>query len=271
VKDKDGKVVRHGLAYSDPSGNLYWSGTTEAVADSKPEGGSIDKMSVVGARSPGAVYAQKLQEENPSLTASELAAALAGFRHLQSVETALGGGIMGRNVVALNTVADHILRVEEYAKALQNGQIPRANQIANAVARETGKPEITTFNAGRDIMADEIVRLLTSTGGTESDRVGMQSRISDMFSPEQFSGVFEVLRDMSGARFVAIEQWYAGNDPARRKHFEEEVLTDAGRQAFASLTRPGGKGAAPAGGTTPPPGSLPPPASSKPPLEDFFR
>jgi hypothetical protein len=138
--------------------------------------------------------------------------------------------------VSLNTVADHILRVHDYAEALKNGQIPRANAIANTIAKNLGKPEITNFEAGRDIMADEVVRLLTTTGGTEADRKGMQDRISSMQSPEQFAGVFGALKDFTGARFEALRQQYAQGDPQREKDFMERMLTPKGRQVFEKVS-----------------------------------
>lgn len=141
--------------------------------------------------------------------------------------------MLARQLISLNTVADHLQLVQQYAEELKNGQIPRANAIANRIATELGKPEVTSFEAGRDIMADEVVRLLTSTGGTEADRKGMQSRLSSAMSPQQLAGALTAFNQFVGGRFEALEQHYAGNDPDRKKHFEEEMLTEKGRQVFA--------------------------------------
>lgn len=197
-------------------------------------------------RSGRSAYIKKYMEEHPEATSSDIRNADAAYTASQSVERAFGSGLIGRNLDSLNTVADHILRVEQYASALQNGNVPRANQIANLIAKESGKPAVTTFEAGRDIMADEVVRLLTATGGTEADRKGMQERLSSMFSPAQFSGVFDVFRDMTAARFLALEQHYTRGDPQRKQYFEENMLTPDARKVFATFHEP----AAPAAGGT---------------------
>ncbi len=153
-----------------------------------------------------------------------------------SVMRAMGGGIMGRNIIALNTVADHILRVQQYAEDLGNGQLPRANQVAVQVAREMGRPEPTTYEAARDIMADEVVRLLTATGGTRGDRAGMQGNFPSMLAPEQFAGVFTMLKHMVGGRLEGLRTQFARGDPVREQQFDTQLLSPKGREAFLSLT-----------------------------------
>ncbi len=96
---------------------------------------------------------------------------------------------------------------------------------------------MTNFNAGRDIMTGEVVRLLTSTGGSVEDRTRMMETVGSMFSPPQFAGVFNVFKDFVGERFGAIRQEYAGNDPKRQKRFDEELLTPNGRKVFESITK----------------------------------
>jgi hypothetical protein len=139
--------------------------------------------------------------------------------------------------------------VEQYAAALRNGDLQRANALTNAVARETGKPEVTTFEAGRVIMADEVVRLLTSTGGTEQDREGMQRILSGWSSPAQFAGLFEVFKDFTGARFIAMENSYALGNPKREEEFKQRFLTPDARVVFGKM-RPASEGAG--GGELPP-------------------
>src|SRR5260370_39714260 len=147
---------------------------------------------------------------------------------------------------SLNTVADHLKLMREYADALQTGDIPRVNMIQQRFSTELGWPEVTTFNVARDIMADEVVRLLTSTGGTEADRAGMQSRFAAAASPAQMVGALEAAERFVAGRFKGLEQGYARNDPARRKEFEGEMLTPEARELFVKHGT-GAGGAAPQG------------------------
>jgi hypothetical protein len=188
--------------------------------------------------SPTNLTIRKEFEENPDWTPQEMQTYINNTALNSKITASFANGDAAKQMRAVNTVADHILRVQDYAEALRNGQIPRANQLANATAKELGRPEVTTFEAGRDIMADEVVRLLTSTGGTEKDREGMQSRISAMMSPEQFAGVFGAFRDFSGARFEALRQQYSHNDPRREAEFQQ-FLTPAARKVFEGMKPPG--------------------------------
>jgi len=171
-------------------------------------------------------------EEHPDATSGDIALAAADFRRLQAIETGFAGGVLGRQVVSLNTVADHVLRVQEYWQALKNNDIPRLNAIANRVALELGKPEVPAFEIGRDIMADEIVRLLTTTGGTEADRQGMQSRLSRDFSPAQIAAAIGTLKEFTGARFDSLKQQYAQGDKSREERFDKNLLTEKSREVY---------------------------------------
>lgn len=222
-----------------------------------PQGANLQKTGTqYNARSAPAMYAQKYLQDHPDATEGDLSKAMANYRYSQAVATAFGGGIMGRNLDSLNTVADHVLLVKQYAQDLRNGNIPAANKIANRIATETGHAEVTTFEAGRDIMADEVVRLLTTTGGTEADRKSMQERMAQWFAPAQFAGVFDAFVDLTGGRFRAIEQHYAHNDPQRRSEFENDMLTPEAREVFGAFRSPL-MAVAPHGSIPPRPASIP--------------
>jgi hypothetical protein len=222
-----------------------------------------EAKSSTGRQSPRTIIFRKAMEEHPEATAEELQTYYNNQSLNESITRTFGGGDAAKQMRAVNTVADHILRVEEYAGALQNGDIPRANQIANAASKELGRGEVTTFEAGRDIMADEVVRLLTSTGGTEADRKGMQERIAAMMSPAQFAGVFGAFKDFSGARFEALKQQFSHGDPKRAEQFDQ-FLTPAARKVFSGM-QPAGAAASPVPQTSgaPPPGTTPPASGQK--------
>lgn len=231
------------------------SGDKDQIAAAEQK---IDDFNKVGGktttgRNAPAQFMNKYMEEHPNATSEELASAMGDYRRMQSVETGFGGGLLGRQVISLNTVAGHILRVEEYWDALKNNNIPRLNAIANRVALETGKPEVAAFDIGRDIMSDEIVRLLTSTGGTEADRAGMQNRLSRDFSPAQIRAAIDTLKDFTGQRFDGLKQQYAQGDKSREERFVDKLLTDKAREVYQKQPPQMG------GGPTALPADLPPP------------
>ena len=184
------------------------------------------------ARSAPAMFMQQYKVEHPTATSDELAEAMGEYHRVQSLEGGFAGGVLGRQVISLNTVAGHILDVKRYGEALRNGNIPRANAIANQISKEFGGPEVTNFEVGRDIMADEVVRLLTTSGGTAEDRRGMQLRLGTAFSPVQMFGAIGVFGEMITDRYDALRQQYSQGDKKREDRFVNELLTDKSRQLY---------------------------------------
>ncbi len=193
----------------------------------------LSKPGSGGPRNVPAMIMQQYRKEHPAANADDMVRFQSRYAADQSIARSFGGGMAGRNLTALNTVADHVLIAREYAEALRNNDVPRANQALNRLATETGRPEIKDFNTAKTIMADEIVRLLTSTGGTEQDRKGLQELFDAMGSPEQLAGTLNVATRMVSGRLKALEQQYARNDPAKRSEFENEMLTDTARRVFS--------------------------------------
>jgi muramidase (phage lysozyme) len=180
----------------------------------------------------GAIWMQQWMRENPNPTAEQIVRAQAAYTHQLTVEKAYANGPIARNVQALNTVADHIKLMREYSRLLNNGETVRANAVRNTLQTELGWSDATNFETAATIMSDEIVRLLTTTGGTAEDRQGMREHFSRNSSPEQIGGALDVAEAMVAGRFKALEQGYAGNDPSRRRTFEGEILTQDARDLF---------------------------------------
>lgn len=166
----------------------------------------------------------------------------ADVRRMTSVESAFGSGMAGRNLVSLNTVAAHLTLLREYAEALKNHDLPAANQIINRMSTQAGMPEVIQFALARTIAADEVVRLLTTTGGTVEDRAGLQRLLSEYGSPAQIFGAIDTAGQFVKERLGPLEQQYARNDPARRQEFEQNMLTPEARQLFLSQRSGGGGG-----------------------------
>lgn len=199
-------------------------------------------------RTPSTMFMRKWAEEHPEATAEDYSRAAAGYTRDQSIERNFAGGSGATQMRSLNTVADHLKLMREYEAELASGSIPRLNQFLQRAAAEMGRPEITNAEVARDIMADEVVRLLTSTGGTEADRQGMQNRFRLWGSGAQQSGALEAAEKFVAGRFKGLQQNYARNDQGRRKEFVEEMLTPEAREMFGKY---GSTGAGPGGAQQP--------------------
>jgi hypothetical protein len=196
---------------------------------------------------------RKLRDEHPEWDGKDLLRESSKIIAQQTTDRNFAGGTGATQMRSLNTVADHLKLMQEYSKALRDGSmpftdIPRLNQIIQFLAKERGMPEVTNFNVARDIMADEVVRLLTSTGGTEADRAGMQSRLAAAMSEYQQTGALTAFEKFTAGRFKGLEQGYARNDPERIKDFRDNMMTPEARAIF---TKGEGAGAAETAGGPP--------------------
>ncbi len=191
--------------------------------------------------SPRNMIMRQLQAEaeasGGSLNADQLQRASNKITAFDAIERRYGGGRGANDMTALNTVADHLNLMTQYSAALRDGsvpftQIPKLNAAIQYIATNAGRPEVTDFNIARDIMADEVVKLLTSTGGTVEDRRGMQSRLAPAMSEYQQTGSLRAVESFVAGRFKGLEQGYARNDAQRVKDFRDNLLTDEARNLF---------------------------------------
>lgn len=162
------------------------------------------------------------------------------FRAQEAAEVAIAryfsSGQGAAQMRSLNTVAEHLKLFNEYAIALQTGPLIRQNQLLQRFGIEMGRPEVTDFNAAKTLMADEVIRLLTTTGGTRGDRDDAQHLAASYHAKEQLLGVSETLRGMVYGRFDSIEKQYVSvlgggatdaEKTQRAKDFRDALVPDA--------------------------------------------
>lgn len=209
------------------------------------------------ARTISSAIARRFLETHPDATDEDLITLYGKTRREAAIQTAFAGGEPARQLRSLNTLAGHIGLLREYGEALRNGNVVRANQLLNAWSLETGHPEVTDFNEARTIAADEIIKLLTNTGGTESDRQGMQAIWSPNASPEQLAGASNVATRFIKSRLDGLQQQYARNDPTKRQEFTDTMLSPEAK-SFYSAQIPGAAEPqrSPEGGGAPQPGAV---------------
>jgi len=197
----------------------------------------LSESKAAPARSPNQFLLQKYMKENPKATYPQAKREVEKIIAGQSIERSFGSGQNANQLRSVNTVAPHLLTMRRYAAALAEGDtgIPRANQLLQRLMVETGHPEVTNMNVASGIAADEIVRLLTSTGGTEADRQKMEDRFKASWAQGQIFGAIRVAEEFVGARFESLEQGYARNDPEKEQEFEQNMLIPDARMLYYDL------------------------------------
>jgi hypothetical protein len=245
VVGDDKQMVRRGAAYQDSTGNWLWVGTNEPV--SVPPGGAVNLQPVSGARSASQEYIRQFKSEHPKASAEDIAQANAEYTRLSALDRDFASGPDGRNLISLNTVADHIPLFRRYAAALKNGDTPLANSLVNEIARQTGHSEITNFELARDFLADEVARVLVpgGSGGALADRQEMKDRLKANMSPEQLAGGGDVATNFIKGKLEALCQQYGRGDEKRGKYFDDRMLTSGARELFGNTTTGGATSSAP--------------------------
>jgi hypothetical protein len=151
---------------------------------------------------------------------------------------AFTSGKEAQTVNALNTVAEHLGTLSDYADQLHNTSIPLFNRVKNFTAAETGDPRIARFNTARKAAADEIAKVWRASGGSEADIQENLKNLDGAQSPEQLHAAIGTLVKLIGGKLAALQDQYVqglGTAQAAKPlvspeaaHAYEKVLSRAG-------------------------------------------
>ena len=153
-------------------------------------------------------------------------------------------GKNGNKTRSLNVAVSHLTTLDTAATALRAGSIPALNQFSQAWQRETGKIGPTSFNAIKELVADEIVAAVVPGVGALADRKALKDTIMAKSSPEQLQGVIKQYKELLGGQLGGLERQYSA--ATGKTNFRQRYLTP---EAIAALTP--GQNAPPAGAARP--------------------
>ena len=122
---------------------------------------------------------------------------------------AFTSGKEAQTVNALNTVAEHLGTLSDYADQLNNTSIPVINRIKNFAAAESGDPRIARFNTARKAAADEIAKVWRASGGSEADIQENLKNLDGAQSPEQLHAAIGTLVQLIGGKQAALQDQYS--------------------------------------------------------------
>jgi len=117
-------------------------------------------------------------------------------------------GAGGKQIIAFNTVADHLNSIEELSKALENGDTQSVNRISNYLETQFGVPNVTNFNAAKQFVSGEVVKAITGTAGALKDREEAQRVLDAAQSPEQLQEAIDTTRKLIAGRTKALQREY---------------------------------------------------------------
>lgn len=130
------------------------------------------------------------------------------YQTKQAARTAFATGKQGNIVRSLSVATNHLDQLGEAAHALAQGDYPAVNAIVNTYARHTGSPGITSFNAMKEIVGDEVVKAVVGTGGAESDRDAIKEAFKAANSPAQLEGVINHYEGLMAGQLNGLRRQY---------------------------------------------------------------
>lgn len=104
---------------------------------------------------------------------------------------------------ALRSVAvanNHLDQLNELVDAMGNGNTPVINKVANYFATQTGNPNVTNFDAIKNIVGQEVVKAIVAGGGSAGERDEAAKSFSDAASPAQLKGAINHYRAVMAAQ-----------------------------------------------------------------------
>ena len=139
------------------------------------------------------------------------------------------GGAGGKQIVAYNTVYNHLETILKLAEAIDNGDIQAQNRITNYIRTSLGHPEVTNFDAAKQAVAAETVKAITNTPGALADRQEAEAILASYNSPEQTTGVVNTLRELIGGRYKASQRLYTAGTGKTEKDFQRFLPEDVNK------------------------------------------
>ena len=130
---------------------------------------------------------------------------------------------IGKTIAAHITAANSIDDVRDYFKALNNGNVKLANEIANRFNDLTGKPEFIQAKTGMMLLGPEIIKSIIMGGGGVTERKAAEELVNPNLSPKQWAAAFKTLEDFQGNALKSQEaRWTAAKLP--KDQFRERML-----------------------------------------------
>jgi hypothetical protein len=149
-------------------------------------------------------------------------------------------GIQGRQVTAFNTAIDHLATMDKLSDALQNGDVKLINSLGNVVARQTGQPAPTNFDAAKQIVTAEVIKAVVASGGGVTERQEAERNFAAANSPAQLKGLVQTYKKLLGGQLNSLGLQYEST--TGKKDFESKLTPDAKTEfkAVRGQTAPAG-------------------------------
>lgn len=180
-----------------PGGGLDPNGEAMAQAIAKGQVAPLSGFSL--ARPRGQNIMARVMEINPQYDETTYAAKNAAAK-------AFTTGPQGNAMRSFAVAGQHLDQLGQLVDAMDNGNIPLMNKLANTYSQQTGSTPVTNFDAAKDIVSKEVVKAIVAGGGGVSEREELANAMNNAKSPAQLKGVISQYRNLMAAQHDALMQ-----------------------------------------------------------------
>jgi hypothetical protein len=117
-------------------------------------------------------------------------------------------GQQGKQVNAFNTAIDHLATMDKLSDALANSDIKLINSLGNTVAKQTGQPAPTNFDAAKQIVTAEVIKAVVASGGGVTERQEAERNFASANSPAQLKGIIQTYKKLLGGQLNSLNLQY---------------------------------------------------------------
>lgn len=193
------------------------AGAAKLIAEYK-----LAPPSALAMRSPeGAALMRQVRDINPDYDVKR-------FNEENKAISAFGTGKQGDTVRSINVAIQHLDLLDEAAKALGNGDTRTLNALNNQFQTQFGRTAPVTFDAMKDIVADEIVKSVVGYAGAGGDRESLQAKLRVANSPAQLAAVTQAFRGLMAGQAAGLRRQY--EDTTGLKNFDNKLLPGTERE-----------------------------------------
>ena len=173
---------------------------------------------------------------SPEDTAKFIAEAKQNITANTGIVKSATSGKLADKINSFNTATSHLGLMNELGAALKNGEGSQtANAIYNAIAEEFGGVAPTEFRTAKNIVANEIIKSIVPSGGTEADRAKAEKSFNAANTPEQLAGAIDTVRKLMGGNLASIKLNY---EQTGRKDFANKLTPEAQKALDLAQTKP---------------------------------
>jgi hypothetical protein len=171
----------------------------------------------------------------------------ANWRSHSDALTRFTSGPQANTIRSIKVADDHLKTVGNLALMLANGDTKGINTVKNYLQKQLGYPQVPSFEAARQIVAAEVIKAVSATGGGVAERLQAQQPLDPNASLPAIQSAIRTYRKLMAGQIMGFEEQYNAI-PGSPKDFKERFKYDAAklREEAAEPETPAG-GAAPEG------------------------